>query len=262
MHPLHLHPVTPAHLPVLHALRGHAAALGVLRWHVHTPYARAIGAHDGQGPVGYACGWVQGPVAWLRELYVHPLRTGQGAGTALAHALLQELEALGARSTLLVAPEHTLPWWARLGFAPDGGVLHAWGGTHLEATHPAVEELAPRHWPAALRLHVEATGEERGTLLAEHAFLGRVYAEGDRVRGLLLPLLGAGLIVADAPEVGLELQRWLLPLQDGLYLPTGQLHAQAHLLRCRYTVEPAGLRLVRGAPVPQRIPMLYALPFV
>ena len=95
-------------------------------------------------------------------------------------------------------------------------------------------------------------------LLREHAYLGSVHVDGTRVRGYSLPLLGHGLIVADAPEVGLELQRWLLPIQPYLLLPVGHLAAHAHMIARKYTASAAGIRMVRGTRPLYRPEMIYA----
>lgn len=78
--------------------------------------------------------------------------------------------------------------------------------------------------------------------------------------GLSLPLLGHGLFVADSPEVGLELQRWLLPIQPTLRLPVGHLAAHGHLIAHKYTAQPAGIRMVRGEGLAYRPVMIYAHP--
>ena len=103
-------------------------------------------------------------------------------------------------------------------------------------------------------------GVDREWLLREHAYLGSVYQEGTRVRGFSLPLFGHGLIVADSPEVGLELQRWLLPIQPYLRLPVGHLAAHGHLMARKYTATRAGIRMVRGDRPAFRPTMIYAHP--
>jgi len=54
--------------------------------------------------------------------------------------------------------------------------------------------------------------------------------DGTRIRGFSLLLLGEGLIIADALDVGLELQRWHFPVQEHLLMFDGNL-AHEHLTK-------------------------------
>ncbi len=68
---------------------------------------------------------------------------------------------------------------------------------------------------------------------------------------------GEGLIIADAPDVGLELQRWLFPIQQHVLLPAGNA-AHAHLTKQDYTATPVGVRMVRGTVPQVRTAMCFA----
>ena len=94
----------------------------------------------------------------------------------------------------------------------------------------------------------------------ENEYLGRVYLDGRHVRGFALPLLGEGLIVADAPMVGLELQRWLFPVQDHLLLPENSA-AHAHLIEHGYRKEVVGVRMVHGPALVRNAAMIFAEAF-
>ena len=65
--------------------------------------------------------------------------------------------------------------------------------------------------------------------------------------------------MADAPHIGLELQRWLFPTQGHLLLHEGSA-AIDHLRERGYTCVPAGIRMVQG-PLEARPDLLYAEPF-
>jgi GNAT superfamily N-acetyltransferase len=233
---------------------------GRLLWHLHTPYAVALVAVDQGVPLGYALGMHHGPSAWIHDLAVHPLSTGRGVGTALVGALLEAFAAHSCTAQLLVAPPGSEGFWQRFGFVAQVELLDYTDIRFTQATHEQVVTLEPPHGLAVLHLDRQATGEDRETLLREHFYLGQVYLDRGRVRGFLLPLLGHGLIVADAPEVGHELQRWLLPIQENLRLPVGHLQAHAHLVRAQASISKAGTRMVRGEVPTLRIPMIYAHP--
>jgi GNAT superfamily N-acetyltransferase len=233
---------------------------GRLHWHFHTPYALVHKAELGDEMVGYGCGVLFPDSGWVREVFVHPVVQHEEVGRALVRDLVQQMEAQGAQRQLVIAPEPHQPLYSACGFAVDGHLLAYHDGSFLQATKDEVVNLEPEHMLAVLRLDRLATGEDRERLLREHAYLGSVYQEGTRVRGFSLPLLGHGLIVADSPEVGLELQRWLLPMQPSLRLPVGHLAAHGHLMARRYTATPAGIRMVRGERPDFRPTMIYAHP--
>ena len=233
---------------------------GRLLWHYHTPYALITKAELGDELVGYGCGVLFPGSGWVREVFVHPVAPCEEVGRALVLELVQQMEEQGALCQLVIAPEPHRPLYSACGFAVDGELLAYHDGSFLQATKDEVVNLEPEHMLAVLRLDRLATGEDREWLLREHAYLGSVYQEGTRVRGFSLPLFGHGLIVADSPEVGLELQRWLLPIQPYLRLPVGHLAAHGHLMARKYTATRAGIRMVRGDRPAFRPTMIYAHP--
>lgn len=236
------------------------AVHGELLWHVHTPWALALKAElDGQ-LVGYAIGHAHADTAWLREVYVDPVAQDQGVGTALVQAALRWMEEQGATAQGVVAVEGTEHFWERFGFVPEVPLLQYSGGKFFRASLDEVVDLEPHHLLAALHLDRRATGEDRSTWLRERLYLGNVWLEGGRVRGFLLPLAGHGLIVADSALVGLELQRWLWPIQESIILPAGATEAHAHLTKCGYTTRSAGVRHWRGPAPTLRMDMVYAWP--
>lgn len=233
---------------------------GRILWHLTTPYALLYKAVADDVIAGYACGVVFPGSGWVREVFVLPAPSYSSIARPLVTMLLREMEDLGAKRQLVIAPEAHQMLYIASGFTVDGELLAYENGTFLQATKDEVVNLEPEHMLAVLQLDRRATGEDREALLREHAYLGSVYQEGTRVRGFSLPLLGHGLIVADSPEVGLELQRWLLPIQPYLRLPVGHLAAHSHMIARRYTARPAGYRMVRGLFAPFKPEMIYAHP--
>lgn len=257
--------ITPLTIPLVEATAAHwpeerEQLLGRLLWHLHTPYAVALVALQHNEPVGFVLGMHHGRSAWVHDLAVQPLHMDNGVGTALVNALLQTFEAEGSTAQLLVAQADSEGFWERFGFVPQVELLEYTDIRFTQATLDHIIALEPPHGLAVLHLHRMATGEDAEQLLREHFYLGQVYEDRGRVRGFLLPLLGKGLIVADAPEVGHELQRWLLPIQEELRIPVGHLQAHAHLVRAQASITSAGTRMVRGDAPEFRIPMIYAHP--
>lgn len=262
--PLRIHPVRQAAaLPAL-ARRfapGDPALAGHLRWCLHTPGAQVLLL---EAP----------PHAALATLLHLPtgtqlLRwcgTGTDAVRALGPALLEALPAWqpAPAPLLLQATPAEAVAWERAGLR-EQAALETWapdaGAAFTEAEDEAVQPLMPAHTLALLRLDERATGEQRGTLLLEHTYAARAYLNGTQVRAALLPLLGHGLIVAEAPHAGLELQRWLLPVQPRPVVPEGNAAAADQLTAWGYCVVSTSVRLVHGTPPPFHPERIFAWPW-
>lgn len=238
-----------------------AALLGHLHWCVHTPDAQLLVLEAA-------------PHAALATLLHHPtgtqvlrwLGSGPAAVPALGPALLAALPTLQpapAPLLLQATPAEALEW-EQLGLA-EQAALETWtpdvDATFTEGSDPAVDLLEPTHTMALLRLDERATGEQRRTLLLEHTYAARAYLSGTQLRGALLPLLGHGLILADLPHAGLELQRWLLPVQRRLVVPEGNASAAEQLTAWGCCVVNTSVRLVHGTPPPFRPEHIFAWPW-
>lgn len=237
------------------------ALLGSLRWHLHTPYAGAwVVEHEGL-LVGVACATAFATSARIGHFFIAPKYRRQQHGTALAQHFLAHFDTQGLHTQTVQAPEGELHFWLGQGFAPQGAYTRYHGGLHIDASRDEVLLMEPAHTLALLHLDHRATGEDRRALLLEHRYVAQVYVEQGRLRGGLLSLLGHGLILADAPAVGLELQRWLLPHQPDIIIPEENSAASTHLLERKYTPSSAGLRLVRGPLLPYRPELVFAWPW-
>jgi hypothetical protein len=233
------------------------ALMGRLRWHLCTPGAfaqmavtpmgiAAVGAAIGHG----SSGWITVLRALLPEAYA-----------PLALSLATRLESEGCRSQSIITPAEYVAALVALGFTIQDEMMWCSGGTFLQATHEQVQPLEARHRLALQHLHRRATGEDRTDLLWEHQYLGRVYESGGQVHGFLLPLLGDGLIVATSTHAGLELQRWLLPVQDHVVLPGLNTAAIEHLELQGFHSTTAGVRMVRGEALLAWPQMIFAWPW-
>jgi hypothetical protein len=99
-------------------------------------------------------------------------------------------------------------------------------------------------------LHMDrrASGEDRRLFLLEHPYLGQAYEENGTLRGFALPMAGNGPVVAEHATAGLELQRWLLPVQNWLLVPSGANEAFTHLIRQGYRDAGMYTHMVRAPP--------------
>ena len=237
-----------------------AALLGRIRWHLHTPGAVALAAVHAGAVQGFGTAVPQGTSAWITALrWVHEAPPAHA--DPLLAALCDAAARAGCAAVHLIAPPVHLPALERMGFVSIGAVQHWSGGTVEAASDAHVVPLDATHRLAALHLHAQALGTVEGLLLHEHTHLAHVWAEQARVRGLYLPTLGAGLIVAQAPHIGAELQRWHLAHHPGLLLPADNTAACAHLRALGHTPFAEGVWMCRGAHTPLRLPWLHALPW-
>jgi len=232
------------------------ALLARLRWYQHTPYATVLAAWEDERLLGVATGWRLNDTACITGLYALPEE--DEAHPVLSKALLAALVPDEA-PCVVNATSSMVAHWKALGFVRQHDVMRVTVVRHIEMQEGSVIHLEPQHWLAVFRLDRMATGMDRRTMLLEHAYLGQVYVDNGHVRGFLLPLLGNGLIVADAPHVGLELQRWLFPVQLQVLLP-GTSPVLEELSAQGGSVHRNAVCMVRG-DLPQRSDMLYADPY-
>ena len=230
--------------------------LGRLRWHLSTPYAIALMAEIFGDVIGVACGFVQDDVGRITVLGSLDEADAE-VRKWLTDALIDSLTEQGCTSIELVAAPADVAKWQGVGFAPHETILRYTGGKFLQATRDEVIHHEPEHRLGILHLDRKAFGYDRSTLVMEHIYLCVVYMEGTRIRGYSLSLLGEGLIIADAPDVGLELQRWHFPIQEHILLPEGS-GAHEHLTKQEYRNEVEGIRMVRGEVMPLQVDMCFA----
>ncbi len=233
------------------------AAWPRLNWLAGTPYALLLHAHE-QGAV-HGCAGALRFGADARIVLLHAEADDAVLRAALIDALIAHLQVDGAERIQVVARTAEVSLWHARGFTVRESQLRVQGGRFVQASHAEVVPLEPRHRLGVLHLDRRANGMLRTGLLLEHEYLAHVHVEGNVVRGFAMPLLGEGLIVADAPHAGLELQRWLLPHQAHLLLPVGS-PALAHLAERGYAQEQVGMRMVLGADA-ARPDLIHAEPF-
>ncbi len=236
------------------------ALLARVRWHLSTPDAIVLKASYDGALGGFACGTLHPGNAVVREVFVYPTFMGLGLGKELVAALSSAFTSRGTSSIVTDAYPGSQGFWQKLGFQRQVGLLRYADGSFINAGREEVIPLDPPHLLAVSHLYKMAFGLDRSAALREESTMGSAYMEGSQLRGFLLPLVGNGLIVAEEPEIGLELQRWLLPMTNSLVLPVGNLAAHAHLVHRRYTVEDAGTRMVYGSMPMVKPNMVFAYP--
>lgn len=237
--------------------------LGHLRWCHHTPTALIVVVWCAAGHA-LATVVVSGAVAQVLRWLLLPTSAMGPLRALLLEAVEAECAARGVSTVVVQCAPAQVGWWQAQGFV-EQVALETWVADaeerYAEAEREEVQPLDAAHTLALLHLYQTATGAAFTALLREHTYAGRAYDEGGRIAGILLPLLGHGLIVARHATAGLELQRWLLPVQAHLVVPEGNVAAAAQLQGWGYTVASTSVRLVRGALPPFRAELVYAWPW-
>jgi ribosomal protein S18 acetylase RimI-like enzyme len=169
------------------------------------PACRPVVAEVDGEIVGTGVGTVNGAAGWVGTIWVDPRHRGRGLGRALTQVVVEDLEAAGCRTLLLVATDEGRPLYERMGFSVQTRyrILEAPG---LEAgrSDPAVRAFERADLDAIVRLDRTATGEDREHALRRFASAASsrvVPGSGGAVRGFLVRApWGGGATVA--PEIG------------------------------------------------------------
>ncbi|HET9614015.1 MAG TPA: GNAT family N-acetyltransferase, partial [Candidatus Limnocylindrales bacterium] len=189
------------------------------RWSVGRPTIRPfVAVVDGE-IVGTATASVHGPVGWVGVIFVAPAWRGAGVGRRLTRTVVDELEAAGCRSIVLIASSMGRPIYEREGFAIiDRQVRFTADGIapgNVTDTEPAaaiddgVRPFTEADRSAVHELDRWGTGEDRTAVLADlvdpASTLVAVRRDG-LVEGYLArsPWRGGALIARD-PETALRL---------------------------------------------------------
>jgi len=171
------------------------------------PECRPIVAELNGGIVGTGVGTVNGAVGWVGTIWVDPAHRGAGLGRALTQTVIDDLEATGCRTLLLVATEQGLPLYEQMGFDVQTRyrIFEAPGlDPATTDPDPAVRVFAATDLDAILELDRAATGEDRGHVIRRFASPAstRVLALDGAARGFVIraPWGGGATIAADAAD--------------------------------------------------------------
>ncbi|MEO7664295.1 MAG: GNAT family N-acetyltransferase [Candidatus Limnocylindrales bacterium] len=150
------------------------------------PECRPIVAETGGAIVGTGVGTANGAVGWVGTIWVDPSARGAGLGRRLTDRVIEDLEAAGCRTLLLVATDEGRPLYERSGFQlqatyriletpglgpdevarPSGAPTGACRG---DAARSGVRPYRADDLEAILALDRVATGEDRGHVIRRFA---------------------------------------------------------------------------------------------
>ncbi len=183
---------------------------------VASPAVHAFVAAADDGTIaGTGVATINGPVAWIGTIWVHPDWRGRGLGRRLTEVPITAAEDTGCRTLVLVATDAGRPLYERLGFEIQTSyrIVEAPGRAGPIEVAPSPERSV-RSWraedlDAAARLDAEVTGEDRRHLLAAFATSQSarvVVARDERLRGFVVRApWGGGATIAPDPDDALAL---------------------------------------------------------
>lgn len=134
------------------------------------PETRSFVADADGGVVGTSVLSVNGSVGWIGTVWVDKAWRRRGIGLDLTRATIDEAEAAGCRTLVLVATEAGRPLYERLGFEVQTWyrILQIDGLDGL-AADPRIRPFRPGDLDAMAALDAAATGEDRAHLLRAFA---------------------------------------------------------------------------------------------
>jgi GNAT superfamily N-acetyltransferase len=131
---------------------------------------RPFAADAGDRVVGTSVLSINGSVGWIGTVWVDPAWRRRGIGLDLTRATIDEAEAAGCRTLVLVATEAGRPLYERLGFE-----VQTWyrilqiDGLAGATDDPRIRRFRPDDLDAMDALDAGATGEDRAHLLRAFA---------------------------------------------------------------------------------------------
>jgi GNAT superfamily N-acetyltransferase len=235
--------------------------LAFFDWAIGQPTLAPLVAERDGVIVGTGVGSAHGSVGWVGTIFVEPARRGSGLGRAMTRAVIDELEARGCRTLVLIATSMGRPVYEREGFdVLDEQVRFSIDGLPADAgtPDPLVRPYAAGDFEAIVALDGDATGEDRravlGSLLAP-ASTWVVAGPDGAVRGYLAraPWRGGGLIAPD-PDDALRLLQMRrrstgVSGKAGAGLVGRNNVGRERLKAAGWHEEGSGVRMIRGEPL-------------
>jgi GNAT superfamily N-acetyltransferase len=235
--------------------------LGFLAWAIDQPTITAFVAEADDGIVGTGVASVHGAAGWVGVIFVAASHRRGGLGRRITEAVIDHLEANGARSQILIASPMGRPLYERLGFRLfERQVRFTIDGLPPEAapSDPRVRAFEAADLDSVLALDRAVTGEDRGpiirALVTPDSTLVAIGRDGD-VRGYLArsPWRG-GAVIAPDPDDALRLlerRRFATGVSGkaGAGVLASNEAGRARLREAGWAEELGGVRMLRGEPL-------------
>lgn len=214
---------TPAHLEgALRLSREAGWPHRMEDWRLVLQISQGVVALDGGDVVGTALATPFGPVAMANMIIVDARMRGRGLGRSLMDRMMAGVDVPEWR---LVATVEGKPLYEKLGFRETGHILQHQGIVGRHAMPDGVEWASPADLPAIAALDKQATGADRGTLIARLMTEGRiaVIRTGATLTGFAaLRAFGRGEVIgpviADTLDAAQRLLSFFLAQRPGAFL--------------------------------------------
>ena len=221
----------------------------------------AFVAVDGGRIVGTGVGSAQGNAGWVGVIFVTAELRGGGLGRRITRAVIDELEARGCRTQILIASPLGRPIYEREGFSVlDRQVRFTIAGLPPDERplDPDIRRLAPEHLDGVLALDRAATGEDRSAVLRNLLSPESTHVVVDSVNAvrayLARPPWRGGALIAREPDDALRLldiRRHSTGVSGtaGAGVLAGNVAGRERLRAAGWLEELGGVRMIRGAPL-------------
>src|SRR5437879_4375904 len=230
-------------------------------WAVRQPTLAPFVAEYAGEIVGTGVASAHGPAGWVGTIFVAPERRGSGLGGALTRAVVDELDARGCRTLLLIATTLGRPIYEREGFTVlDEQVRFSIDGLPPDPAGlgPRIRAYGPADFEDVVALDRFATGEDRHAVLAsllDPASTWVATGVDGEVRGYLARASwrGGALIAPDPGDALrlLEARRHATGISGkaaGGVVGSNALGREL-LRRAGWQEEGSGVRMLRGEPL-------------
>jgi ribosomal protein S18 acetylase RimI-like enzyme len=216
--------------------------------------------------VGTGVGTANGSVGWIGTIFLAPAWRGRGLGRAITEAIIDQLDAAGVRTLVLVATADGRRLYAKLGFEVQtryrileaAGLPTPPGDGDDPGVAGRVRAFRPDDLPGVLALDAEGTGEDRGLVI-------RRFADGQSTRVLagsdgaidafvIRAPWGGGATVARSAEAAMS----IIEARRITAGPTGRVRVGllqdnedgiARLTEAGFAPSWSAPRMARGAPI-------------
>ncbi|MBA2382492.1 MAG: GNAT family N-acetyltransferase [Chloroflexi bacterium] len=233
-------------------------------WALTQPTIAVFVAEQDGRIIGTGTGSAHGNVGWVGVIFVASHQRGAGLGRRITRTVIDDLEARGCRTTILIASPLGRPIYVREGFADlERQVRFTIGGLPPDdrPLDPRIRPFAPPDLEAVLALDRFVTGEDRQVVLTGLVTPASTFVAVDpagAVRGYLAraPWRGGALIAPDPDDALrlLELRRRStgVSAKAGAGVVASNLVARERLRAAGWQEELGGVRMLRGDPLDWR----------
>jgi GNAT superfamily N-acetyltransferase len=184
----------------------------LVSFHFGYPYFFPVVAESGNKIIGCGNGFLNGSTGWLGNIIVSPENRKKGIGYELTAHLVEIFKNKGCTSQLLIASEMGKNIYSKIGFKATSSYQFYRQGkeSKIFKQNISLKKIKKQDYPLLKKFDMEITGEERFHLIQRFFSTGLIYRgeQLNEILGLYLPDFGSGLVLANDPEVGLELMKY------------------------------------------------------